>query len=123
MIELVSKQDDVDSIKFRAMVANILRFIRGEDVPDMHTSIVEYVEASERSGPLRFVDINPERGDEEDRPINTILSGACKLLAGAMLTLDSNGKEYQEGLEQLARGLVLYEKAKARGHVGEATEN
>jgi hypothetical protein len=74
----------------------------------MHTSIVEYVEASERSGPLRFFDIDPERGNEEDRPINTILSGACKMIAGAMLTLDPNS------IEQLARGLVLYEKAKAR---------
>jgi hypothetical protein len=54
MIELILNPDDEDSIKFRAMVANILRFIRGEDVPDMHTSIVEYVEASERSGPLRI---------------------------------------------------------------------
>jgi hypothetical protein len=114
MIELVSKQDDVDSIKFRAMVANILRFICGEVVPDMHNSIVEYVEASKRSGSLRFVNIDPERGNEEDRPINTILSGACKMIAGAILTLDPNSKEYQEGLEQLARGVVLHEKAKAR---------
>jgi hypothetical protein len=113
MIELILNPDDEDSIKFRAMVANILRFIRGEDVPDMHTSIVEYVEASERSGPLRFFDINPDHGDQEDRPINTILSGACKLIAGAMLTLDPNNREYREGLEQVARGLVLYEKAKA----------
>jgi hypothetical protein len=118
MIELVSKQDDVDSIKFRAMVANILRFICGEDVPDMHTSIVEYVEASERSGPLRILNINPESGREEDKPINTILSGACKMLAGATLTLDINDKEYREGLEQLTRGVLLYEKVKARALAG-----
>ena len=122
VIELVYKQDDEQSIKFRAMVANILRFIRGEDVPDMMRSIVEFVEASEcaqpgaegRVGPLRFLDINPD-SSAKDRSINTVLSGACKMLAGAILTLDMNGKEYQEGLEQLSHGVVMINE-KLRAH-------
>jgi hypothetical protein len=118
MIKLIANPDTEDSIKFRAMVANILRFIRGEDVPNMHTSIVEYVDATKRSGPLRIFDINPESGREEDRPINTVLSGACKMIAGAMLTLDPDNKEYEEGLEQLARGIAMHNE-KIKAHRGE----
>ena len=37
------------------------------------------------------------------------------MLAGAILTLDMNGKEYQEGLEQLSHGVVMINE-KLRAH-------
>lgn len=116
-VNLISEMDDA-SLAFREVAANVLRFLRGEPdinlVEPMERFLKAFKPVERNGGPIMIVNLQPISGDD-DEAINTMLCGAMKMIAAVVQNMDVNEKEYLEGRDQAAVGVVMLDK-KARAN-------
>jgi hypothetical protein len=95
------------TLAFRELAAVIMRFVAGEQGVELIEPMQRCLVALEQGdGVLKFVDFTPESGDE-DEAINTVIRGVLHMVAGLLFNMDTHDDEYQDGLSELARGVVL----------------